>query len=356
MPFIESHGMAADCGIQLLNPLEIDDWDERMRHFPSATIFHSAAWARTLHSTYGYTPLYLAKYEMGCLHSLLPLMEVNSWLTGRRGISLPFTDEVGPLCPDADSFRSLFEQAMSCAKLRTWKYWECRGGAVWFADAPASTSFHGHRLNLQDDEVALFARFKSSVRRAVRKAEQSNLTIEFSKEIKDVKIFHDLLAKTRQRHGMPVQPLSFFKNIHRHILCSNCGWVVLAWQDGEPIAGAMFFHFGKTAIYKFSASNESLQHLRANNLIIWHAIKWYAHYGFAILDFGRTSLGNEGLRNFKLGWGTQEHRIDYFKCDRRTGGFVTTPDVSSGWHSWIFKILPIFLSRLISRALYKHIA
>ena len=76
--------------------MEVLDWDSRLNHFPGATFFHGAAWARVLHSTYGYQPVYFATVEQDRLRSLLPVMEVNSWLTGRRGISLPFTDDCLP--------------------------------------------------------------------------------------------------------------------------------------------------------------------------------------------------------------------------------------------------------------------
>ena len=39
-----------------------------------------------LNSTYGYEPVYFSLSEAGRLHSVLPMMEVNSWLTGRRAI------------------------------------------------------------------------------------------------------------------------------------------------------------------------------------------------------------------------------------------------------------------------------
>ena len=336
--------------------MEIENWDFRLSHFPSATFFHSAAWARVMHSTYGYQPVYFTLSECGRIQSLLPVMEVNSWLTGRRGISLPFTDECAPLCSDAASFHRLSEQATECAAARAWRYWECRGGRSWFGDVPASTSFYGHRLELQDDESALFARVDSSVRRAVRKAEQGGLTVEFSQELDAVRIFHRLLGRTRRRHGVPVQPFAFFRNIHRHVLSQNLGWVVLARHGRVPVAGAMFFHFGRDAIYKFGASHEKFQLLRANNLVMWEAIKWYARRGFGSLDFGRTSLGNAGLRRFKLGWGTREHRVEYVRYDVPAGRFVTARDNSTGWHNRWFKIMPVFLTRLLGAAFYKHLA
>ena len=367
--------------VRRVDPLEADGWDAQLAVVPSPSFFHGAAWARVLRETYGFRPVYftlshnpevsgpgLLSNEKAAspanqpwhhpreFHALLPVMEVNSWLTGRRGVSLPFTDECAPLCPDADSFRRLFQEVLELARARAWNYLECRGGTPWFDPAPASTSFYGHRLDLDAGETALWARVGGAARRAVRKAEHSGLTVEFTKELDAVRMFFGLLCRTRRRHGLPVQPFRFFENIHRHVLSRDQGWVVLVRHREEPVAGAVFFQFGTTAIYKFGASNETWQHLRANNLVMWEAIKWHTRRGFRVLDFGRTSQGNEGLRRFKLGWGTQERRIDYFRYDQRKAGFVTARDESSGWHNRIFRMLPVSLSRLIGAAFYRHVA
>jgi len=74
------------------------------------------------------------------------------------------------------------------------------------------------------------------------------------------------------------------------------------------------------------------------------------------VGFRPDSLENEGLRRFKLGWGTQERRIDYFRYDQRKAAFVTARDESSGWHNRIFRMLPVSLSRLIGAASYRHVA
>jgi hypothetical protein len=342
---------------QQVSPLDAADWNAKLPTGLSASFFHSVAWARVLHDTYGFKPLYFTLGNRQGFHSLLPMMEANSWLTGKRGLSLPFTDECEPLCADSDSFHQLFQAALDCAKARGWKYVECRGGKSLFGDdTTASTSFYGHRLDLRHDEPALWRRVHDSTRRAVRKAEQSGLTVEFSQDLAAVRIFHGLLCQTRKRHGVPPQPFRFFQNIHRHALATNQGQVLLIHIGRKPVAGAIFFHFGKTAIFKFGASDDSFHKLRVNNLVIWQAIKWHVQQGFSMLDFGRTSLGNEGLRRFKLSWGTEERLIDYVRYNRRTDSFVRVRDRSSGWHNHVIKMLPDCSTRLIGTALYKHIA
>lgn len=340
----------------LVDPLAEPEWDSRLRDCPGATFFHTQAWARALCATYGYRPTYFTIERTDGSRALLPLLEIDSWLTGRRGVGLPFTDECAPLCRDAAEFRILQKAATAHGRERGWKYLESRGGRSWWGDVPASTSFHHHRLELQPDEKVQFARTDSAVRRAIRKAEQGGLTLRNGADLATVRAFYDLMCLTRKRHGLPAQPFRFFENIQRHVLAPGWGTVFLASLGDRPVAGAVFFRFGGEAIYKFGASDERLQQLRANNLVMWEAIKWHAAQGCRLLDFGRTSLGNEGLRKFKLGWGAVERLVEYVRQDLRSDSFLVVRDTVTGWHNRVFRALPISLSRLIGTVLYPHMA
>lgn len=342
--------------VQVVNPMDIPDWDLRVASHASATFFHSSAWASVLFHSYGYTPLYLTVHDRDHLLAALPIMEVRSWLTGKRGISLPFTDECGALGPDGAALSGLFDRLLELSRTNKWDYFECRGGPKPMGDVPASISYFGHRLDLRPGPNALFEACGSSTRRAVRKAEQSGLSIEFSRELDTIRTFHELLCKTRKRHGLPPQPFSFFRQVHRHILQTGKGWVALARIGQTPIAGAVFFKFGQSAVYKYGASDEAFQHLRANNLVMWESIQRLCSEGIQFLDFGRTSANNEGLRRFKLGWGPTECTTDYFRYECRKGCFVSSSDRTSGWYNRLFRILPNPISRLMGSVLYKHAA
>jgi hypothetical protein len=336
--------------IKRINPVTHPDWNAVVVAQPGHSLFHTAEWAKVLTDTYGYTPVYFAAGEK----TFLPLMEVNSWLTGRRGIGLPFTDECGPLCSDAGEFQKLFAGAVEFGKSRGWKYLECRGGRELFGEVPASLSFYGHGLDLRVGEEKLFSGLESSVRRAIRKAEKSGVTVEVLQSVEAVKIFYSLQCQTRRKHGLPPQPFRFFLNIHRNILSQNMGLVVVARHQGRPIAASVYFIFDGRAIYKYGASDETLQDLRGGNLVMWTAIKEFARRGAKHLDLGRTSLGNDGLRKFKLGWGAAEHKIEYMKFDLKKNEFVTDTDETSGWHTRVFRVMPVFLARAAGAALYKH--
>jgi lipid II:glycine glycyltransferase (peptidoglycan interpeptide bridge formation enzyme) len=155
---------------------------------------------------------------------------------------------------------------------------------------------------------------------------------------------------------LPPQPWSFFSNIHRHILSKEKGFVSLASHGGVPIAGAVFLLHKRWALFKFGASIERFLPLRGNNLQMWDAIKWLARHGFEQLDLGRTSKTNEGLRRFKLGWGTVERTLEYFKYDVRAGRYVREADTDQHRYGWLFRGLPQRVSRLAGALLYPHIS
>src|SRR5688572_31401226 len=114
----------AAASVQVVDPLAVANWDALVMALPGHTFFHSAAWARTLEESYGYKPMYFAKVENGGLRALLPVMEVDSWLTGKRGVSLPFSDMCEGLGSDVGE---LFEEAVKVGSGRAWKYLETRG-------------------------------------------------------------------------------------------------------------------------------------------------------------------------------------------------------------------------------------
>jgi len=342
---------------QRLNPLEKPGWDKMVMSHPEASFFHSASWAEVLRDTYNHSPCYFCAMMGERLSAALPVMEVNSRLTGRRGVSLPFTDECALLSDGSAPAKGVFQNAITFGRSRKWKYLECRGARKLAAEAASpSLSFFGHVLPLSDREDRIFSRLDDSVRRGIRKAEKSEVRVEISESFDSLLIYYGLHCKSRKRQGLPPQSAAFFRSIFQHVLSANKGFIVVARYQENPVAAAIFFHFSDKAIYKYGASDWAFQHLRGNNLVMWEAIKWYCRSGCASMYFGRTSIANEGLRRFKLGFGTEEYRIDYIRYDFRKEAFVANRDMVSGWYNRIFRLMPIPLSRIIGTLLYKHLS
>src|SRR6516164_1241950 len=80
-----------------IDPLRQSQWDTWIAARPDGSFFQGSAWARVLQETYGHRPVYFCKFGSDRLQSLLPIFEVTSRISGRRGVSLPFTDYCLPL-------------------------------------------------------------------------------------------------------------------------------------------------------------------------------------------------------------------------------------------------------------------
>lgn len=339
---------------QRLDPTEKAGWDQMVASHRETTFFHGANWARVLRDTYGHRPHYFSVLEGDRLAATLPVMEVDSPLTGRRGVALPFTDECPILTNGPGTTDTLLRDAVNLGRQRRWKYFEYRGGKLSWPGASPSLSYFGHALPLSKDEDRIFSGFATRVRRGIRKAEKSEVRVEISQTLEAVQTYYRLHCQTRRKHGLPPQSFSFFRNIFRHVLANGQGFVALGTYHGRPIAAAVFFHLGDKAIYKFGASEVAFHRLCGNNLVMWEAIKWYSSRGFSLLHFGRGSIANEGLRQFKLSYGTQEYHIDYFRYDLAKAAFVSERDKVFGWFNRIFRIMPVPMSRLLGQMLYRH--
>ena len=251
--------------LQIIDPLNHPQWDEWVLSSPNYSFFHSSTWARVLYDTYNYKARYFASSNNGHLAVLIPIMEVNSYLTGRRGVSLPFSDYCEPIVFEKECFRNALRSITDFGKGAGWRYVELRGGKSFFKEIQPSSSYNTHTLHLTQNEEKIFSKFRSSTKRNVKKAVRLGVEVEICHSLGSINEFFRLYCKTRKCHGLPPQPYSFFKKIYEHIISKDKGFVTLASYEKKKIAGAVFFHFGREANFKYGASDRRYLSLRPNN-------------------------------------------------------------------------------------------
>jgi len=357
-------------GWVIVDPLESPSWDRWVRRHPRATVFHGSAWARVLRDAYGYVGHYGVYHVGDDAPSLFPVMEVASLFTGRRGSSLPFTDASGPLVEhEAAVTPEALEPLVALGRSRRWRYLEVRGGdplPELFAPAHA---FVEHNLDLETDEAGQRAKMSSTHRNNLKRALAGEVVVERSTSLGALEAYYDLHSLTRRRHGVPPQPVRFFRALHEHLLAVGDGFVSLARLNGRPIAGAVFLHGGRHAIYKFAASDPDHLRLLPNNLVLWDAIDTYRRDGFRVLSLGRSDPAAEGLLRFKRGWGAEERPLVYTRAplagaaaragDARPRGADTPPPAAVGAAGAMakaaFRRLPEGVLRLFGSILYRHV-
>jgi Acetyltransferase (GNAT) domain len=341
--------------LAVVDPTRFPGWDDLLLSHPDTSVFHTSAWARALSQTYAYLPLYFTLIENDQLVGLLPFMEIRSWITGKRGVSLPFTDESAPILPDGIGFEEGMAQVIALAESRGWRTIEIRGRVPGMGNLPVSAEYLSHDLDLTGGEETLFSRYRPNVHRNIRKAEREGISVSEDATPNGLMEFYRLNCLTRREHGLPPQPVRFFENLRRHVLEEGHGFLVLARREKKAVAGALFLLFSGKAVFKYGASDRRYQELRANNLVFRDAIRLLCRRGARTLSFGRTDFGQEGLRQFKLSWGTTETRLQYFKYDMRSKTYLTADQ--SLWENRLkktFANLPLPVLRIIGNIAYRH--
>ena len=125
--------------VEIVNPIDHPNWDALVLAHPNCSFFHSSAWARVLQEAYGYKPLYFTVFDGDAISACLPVMEVSSFITGKRGVSLPFSDLCEPLADDALQFEALLATPKNTARRPAGNTWS-------FAAGPRSSPALNHRL------------------------------------------------------------------------------------------------------------------------------------------------------------------------------------------------------------------
>jgi len=340
--------------LTLINPVEQKNWNNLLLNTPGCSFFYTAGWADVLIRSYNYQPFYFCHKQKNGLDCLLPIMEVASPLTGKRGVCLPFTDFCEPLAANKDQFQELLGRAMELGRKRKWRYLEIRGGEKYLAEEKPSQVFGGHELDLSCDQQQLLSGLRNSTRRNIKKAQHEKVQVHVSTSLKALQEFCRLNILTRREHGLPPQPDRFFQNLYDCVIAQNMGFVVTASASGQIIAANVYLHFDKDVIYKYGASDRQYQHLRANNLVMWEAIKWSAAQGFKQMTLGRTEPEHKGLMQFKAGWGAKTYRICYYKYDLKQNAFVSESGSIHPVMNNIFSKLPPFALRTLGSILYRH--
>jgi hypothetical protein len=339
---------------QRIDPLRDARWPAFVDRHPRSSVFHTRAWLESLHRTYGFQPVVFTTSPPGeDLANGMAFCRVTSWITGRRLISLPFSDHCEPLVdgPDRQILTNALEEAIRKEKLR---YVEVRAALPSLSTA----TYCFHELDLRPDLDTLFANLhKSSTQRKIQRAEREGLIYECGRSKALLDAFWDLLLITRRRHGVPPQPRAWFQNL---IDCfGDALQIRVAFQSRQPAAAILTIRHKCSLVYKYGCSDTRLNHLGGTQLLFWRSIQEAKGNGLLTYDLGRSDSDNPGLIAFKDRLGATRSTLTYSR-------FSPSPDSSAfgtanaGWAgrmaTRLAPSLPGPLLRLAGRLLYKHIA
>jgi CelD/BcsL family acetyltransferase involved in cellulose biosynthesis len=345
-------------GVYVLDPLHDSRWRDLLARHPNASIFHSSEWLGALAQTYSYAPVAFTTSPPGeSLGNALVLCAVRSWITGRRLVSLPFSDHCEPLVDSTDDLIALAAAAERYRAEHGWRYVELR--PIRADHAPGASFGKGqaywlHQLDLRPSVDALWRGFhRDSIQRRIRKAERTDLEYEEGRSASTIGKLYELLELTRRRHSVPPQPRAWLHNLVS--LFGEAVSIRVASFDGRPVAAILALSRGKTVVYKYGGSDARYHSLGATPLLFWKMIQDAKRRGAETLDLGRTDCDNEGLTVFKERWGARRSTLTYWRSPAAAAAGLNTDSKPLRVARRLYDTLPMVLRRATANRLYRHL-
>ena len=338
-----------------IDPTRDERWDEFLERRPQASIFHTRGWLEALRQTYGYVPVAFTTSPPECrLANGIPFCGISSWISGRRLVSLPFSDHCTPLVENPEQLTFLLAYLQKRATLEKWSYIEIRPTAV----AMPSTGFGEekifffHKLDLRPSLDEMFKNFhKHCVQRKIRRAAREGLVYEEGGSDSLLTKFYHLFLLTRRRHGLPAQPVRWFQNL---LAClGERVKIRVASKHGQPIASVFTISYKQSLVYKYGCSDHRFNNLGGTQLLFWTAIQEAKQDGLSEFDMGRSDYDNRGLVAFKDRWGANRTELTYLRYPiRHFHGVSEAGRILIGKYVWSHA--PTSVLAAVGRALYKH--
>ena len=337
-------------------------WSEPLEEQVNNLFYYDARWLKLLATFYGYQIIPLTTTNAdNQVTGFLPLCFIKSPLTGRRLVSLPFSDYCPLLATDEATATQLIEQALHIAQEKHVKYLELRSGASNVlanrADFTVNNLYVNWVLPLASSAEAAWSALRKPVQHQIKKSQKAGVQIRVAQKREDMDIYYRLHVNTRtKKHGMPAQARNYFMALWDTFAATGTLRLLLAEHEGTPIAGIILFAAGSTLHYAYGASDENHLKLAPNNLLFWDAITWGCTSGYASLDLGRTACNNPGLMEFKRRWGAVQEPMPYYYYPQ-TSGLAATSE--SSWkyrmltNNW--RKLPVSVAGPLGGYVYKHL-
>jgi hypothetical protein len=286
---------------------------------------------------------------------------VKSKLTGTRMVSLPFTSYCDPLVDDKKDFARLLNEIINKLKSVSGSYYElrvlkCRD--LVSEDRLECHNYHKtHILDLEGGFEKVKQGFhKDSIVCTVRRAVRCRVKIREALSEQDLKKYYFIHAITRKKHGFPVQPYRFFKNMWDILYPQGYLTLLLAELDGTVIAGLMLFKFKDTVSLEHTGSIPKYLSTRPNHLLWWKTIEMACSQGYRYCDFGKTPPQNKGLLDYKSRWGAKMYDLPYFYYPKIKGAMsLEQNDFRHRLLRSTIKYTPLPIAKIMGEFAYHHL-
>jgi CelD/BcsL family acetyltransferase involved in cellulose biosynthesis len=302
--------------LQRLDSNEID-WD-LLDGFADRLVYQTREWLRFVERTQGAEPVVAALrdggepvgYFTGLVTRRFGVRILGSpmpgWTTGFMGFNLD------PGVPRRAAVEALLPFAfgeLGCAHL------ELKDRELEWTDVEglgfAATPWRGLQVDLSRSQDEIWAGLKGPCRTAVRKAERQGVTVEEASGPDFAEDFYPQLTDVFAKQQLvPPYGIDRVRALIRDVEPGGHLLLLRARDsDGTCVATGIFPGMNRTMHFLAGGSLREHQHLRPNEALMWHALRYWKSRGAEIADLG-------GYMDYKRKWGTAEISPPFLRRSR----------------------------------------
>jgi hypothetical protein len=296
------------------------DW-ERLDRFDDRIVFQTREWVNFLAESQRATPVIaslcdsgnVVGYFTGLVFSRMGVRVLGSpfpgWTTHYMGFNLLRQVRRGEALRALETFAF---RDLKCLHLEVSDRFssEEEGESLGFTYEPCRTLV----TDLTQSEENIFGSMTGACRTCIRKAEKSGVRIEEARDEVFADDYYEQLRQVFARQGLvPTYGLDRVKKLIRHMQPTG-HLLLLRARDpqGMCIATSIYVALNKIAVFWGNASLRHSHYLRPNELLNWHAMRYWKQRGLQVFDWG----GGTNYGRYKAKYGGRPLSYPTFRKSR----------------------------------------
>jgi len=280
----------------------------------AGTLFSQARFVNAIVQAMGNSCRSIELRSETCRSSIFGVETVHSY--GRRSVALaPFDLYAHPSGPgDLDAALTDILRELKTLSTATF-HWSVRFDHAELAEALARRGLPfsrpaTHVLPLNGDYETSFAKFSSTARRHVRRAQSDGVVVRCAHDADDIRAYYEVHTRLAAAKGnyRSIYPKAMFDELVK--LDKDVVFVVAEVQK-KIAGGAWFFRDGRTMLYWHGAMDREYSRYYPSYAIQAYAIRMAHEEGRTVFNFG-GSVGIASLERFKSAFGAEPQCCWYF--------------------------------------------
>ena len=291
------------------------EWDEfAFRH--TDLIFYQSVWSWVLREGLGGQPLYFYLKDGGEIVAGLPGVLLSFGIFKILYASIPYGHLIGEK-PYYPAFLQLLEKEFRKKGIDQVRLTESPFSDLYSPESFRPISAKCTLLDLRGyGKEKIWEGYKKNIRRDVRKAQRSGITIRGGDSKEDIRTFYGLYLTSMERNrAMAKYPLRWFEAVYEGMAEKGWGTFMFAELKDEAIAGAVFIKSPTSIHYFHNGSRYESLKLCPNELLIHSALEEAIEKGNPSFDFMGSDPNDASLIRFKEKWGGQSMDLNTYVKD-----------------------------------------